>query len=108
MFTIEDRSAHNSGRSSLTCLYRCGNACANDAPNCSDNEYFGDMMRAAVSRRSVLRAGAVVGAVGLAGPVLGGGSAAAATRGSSAATAGVKASPTFAPGLDFATVAPNV
>ncbi len=108
MFTIEDRSAHNSGRSSLTCLYRCGNACANDAPNCSDNEYFGDMMRAAVSRRSVLRAGAVVGAVGLAAPVLGGGSAAAATRGSAAPTTGLKASPRFAPGLDFATVAPNV
>ncbi|WP_332644450.1 PhoX family protein [Aeromicrobium sp.] len=107
MFTIEDRSAHNPGRSSLTCLYRCGNACANDAPNCSDNEYFGDMMRAAVSRRSVLRAGAVVGAVGLAAPVLGGGSA-AATSGSAAATTTVKASPAFAPGLDFATVAPNV
>ena len=67
MFTIEPRkkhdeqSPHRPGRSSVTCLYRCGNACAQAAPNCSDNEYFGDMMRSAVSRRGLLRAGAVVG-----------------------------------------------
>ncbi len=108
MFTIEPRqkhddSPHRPGRSSLTCLYRCGNACAQAAPNCSDNEYFGDMMRSAVSRRGLLRAGAVVGVAGLAAPALVGAPATAAT-----ATATTKKSMGFAPGLDFATVPPNV
>ena len=107
MFTIEprqrndDQSPHRPGRSSVTCLYRCGNACAQEAPNCSGNEYFGDMMRSAVSRRGVLRAGAVVGVAGLVAPALSGGPAAAAPR-SKAPSKG------FAPGLGFSTVPPNV
>ena len=107
MFTIEPRQKHNEqsphrpGRSSVTCLYRCGNACAQAAPNCSDNEYFGDMMRSAVSRRGLLQAGAVVGVAGLLTPALSGGSAAAATS--------AKKPPAgFAPGLGFATVPPNL
>ncbi len=95
MFTIEprkndDQSPHRPGRSSVTCLYRCGNACAQEAPNCSGNEYFGDMMRSAVSRRGVLRAGAVVGVAGLVAPALSGGPAAAAPR-SKRAVEGVRA-----------------
>ncbi|MBB5871293.1 secreted PhoX family phosphatase [Allocatelliglobosispora scoriae] len=56
------------GRSSMTCLYRCGNACDHPVPNTSANEYFGDVVAAEVSRRGLLQAagaGAVV--IGLAG-----------------------------------------
>jgi uncharacterized protein len=55
---------HNagSGRSAMTCQYRCGNACDHPAPNQSDNPYFGDMVNAEMSRRGVVRAG-VLGAV---------------------------------------------
>jgi secreted PhoX family phosphatase len=48
------------GRQGLTCRYRCGNACAHDEPNTSGNEYFGDVLARAYSRRGVLRAGAVL------------------------------------------------
>ena len=41
-----------SKRSSMTCTYKCGNACAGDCTNESDNPYFGDLM----SRRGVLKA----------------------------------------------------
>ncbi|GAA1241145.1 PhoX family protein [Pseudonocardia aurantiaca] len=50
----------HAGRQGLTCRYRCGNACAHEEPNRSDNEYFGDVLARAVSRRGVLRAGAVL------------------------------------------------
>ncbi|MFP5352557.1 MAG: PhoX family protein [Actinomycetota bacterium] len=42
----------------MTCRYRCGDACSHEAPNRSENEYFGDVMSAAVSRRSLLKGGA--------------------------------------------------
>ena len=42
----------------MTCQYRCGDACSHKAPNHSDNEYFGDIMAAAISRRSLLKGGA--------------------------------------------------
>ncbi|WP_228972968.1 PhoX family phosphatase [Streptomyces sp. DH12] len=42
-----------------TCAYKCGNACARDAPNTSGNTYFGDVLRAALSRRSLLGGGAL-------------------------------------------------
>lgn len=61
---------HNGGRSRATCRFRCGDACFHDAPNTSDNPYFGDVLATALSRRSVLRAGAIgagASAVGLAG-----------------------------------------
>ncbi|MFI6324273.1 PhoX family protein [Nonomuraea sp. NPDC050556] len=63
---------HKSGRSALTCQFRCGNACAHEVANTSDNTYFGDIATKALSRRGMLRAGAigavVVGA-GVAGAV---------------------------------------
>ncbi|GAA2403037.1 PhoX family protein [Nonomuraea africana] len=63
---------HKSGRSALTCQFRCGNACAHDVANTSDNTYFGDVVAQAMSRRGMLRAGAlgalVVG-TGVAGAV---------------------------------------
>ena len=30
---------HTGGRDSMTCLYRCGNACDHPVPNASDNPY---------------------------------------------------------------------
>ena len=41
-----------SKRSSLTCTYKCGNACAGEAPNHSDNAYFGDIMSVVALSRS--------------------------------------------------------
>ncbi len=62
-------AAHRGGRNAETCRFRCGDACAHPVPNVSANEYFGDMVARAISRRSVLRSGAVaalvVGAGGL-------------------------------------------
>ncbi|MEU7929835.1 PhoX family phosphatase [Micromonospora sp. NPDC049107] len=46
-------------RDAMTCLYRCGNACDHPVPNTSENAYFGDVVDAEVSRRGVVRAGAV-------------------------------------------------
>ncbi|WP_328422649.1 PhoX family phosphatase [Micromonospora sp. NBC_00389] len=69
-------------RDAMTCLYRCGNACDHPVPNTSDNAYFGDVVNAEVSRRGVVRAGAV-GAL-----VLGfGGAAAGALAGAAPAMA---------------------
>jgi secreted PhoX family phosphatase len=78
----------------MTCMYRCGNACAHPAPNESDNPYFGDLVQAEVSRRGLLKAAAfgavVVGVTGTS--VLG-------------ATDTAAAKPT--PGLTFKAVPPN-
>ncbi|MEH1012345.1 PhoX family phosphatase [Micromonospora sp. CPCC 206060] len=52
-------SPRHGNRDSMTCLYRCGNACDHPVPNNSDNAYFGDVVNAEVSRRGVVRAGAV-------------------------------------------------
>lgn len=51
---------HGSGRSALTCRYRCGDACFHEVPNTSDNEYVGDVIARAYSRRAMLRSAAVV------------------------------------------------
>jgi hypothetical protein len=51
----------------MTCRYRCGNACFHEVPNTSDNDYVGDVIASALSRRSVLRAGAVVTVTAAAG-----------------------------------------
>ena len=51
----------------MTCAYRCGNACAQDAPNTSDNAYFGDIVNKALSRREFLKAGAAAAIVLYAG-----------------------------------------
>ncbi|WP_219469459.1 PhoX family protein [Nonomuraea rhizosphaerae] len=56
----------------MTCRFRCGNACAHDVANGSENTYFGDVVTEALSRRGVLRAGAlgaVVAGAGVAGAV---------------------------------------
>ena len=51
-------------RSPVTCELKCGNACAHEAPNGSDNDYFPDVASRALSRRGVL--GAAGGALALA------------------------------------------
>ena len=51
---------HNgkSKRQHVTCVYKCGDACSKPVPNTSDNEYFGDIVKA-MSRRSMLQAGGI-------------------------------------------------
>ncbi|GGM21454.1 PhoX family protein [Micromonospora yangpuensis] len=73
-------TTHRHGsRSPMTCLYRCGNACDHPVPNRSDNPYFGDLVDAEVSRRGVVRAGAVGALVlGFGGAVASGAAPAAA------------------------------
>ena len=97
----------HSGRSSrqhVTCRYKCGDACSQPVPNTSDNEYFGDIVRQAMSRRSVLRA-AVVAVL-----AVGGGSALAACADGGKPVVGATSStaPDAPPaGMNFTAVAPN-
>jgi uncharacterized protein len=72
---------HPGGRSAMTCRYRCADACAHPVPNTSDNAYFGDVVAAGMSRRGLLKAGALAGIVVTAGggTVAGAAPAAAAT-----------------------------
>ena len=57
---------HSGGRSAMTCRYRCGDACSRQDGNDTDNEYFGDIVTSALSRRSFLQVGAgTAGAVSL-------------------------------------------
>ncbi|MGI5138454.1 MULTISPECIES: PhoX family protein [unclassified Streptomyces] len=97
--------SHPGGRSALTCRFRCGDACFHEVPNTTTNEYVGDVIAGALSRRSALRAAAVVTVAAGAGTaaVAKAPQASAATdaRGNAASTAG------GARGLRFASVAPN-
>ncbi|MFI0510356.1 PhoX family protein [Streptomyces sp. WSLK1-5] len=93
------------GRSALTCRFRCGDACFHPAPNTSANPYVGDVIATALSRRSMMRAAAVVtvaAAVGTAGTVVTAPSAEAAPQ-----AAGRKPEGRAARGLRFTPVAPN-
>ena len=103
-------SLFTSSRSSLTCTYKCGNACFGECENKSDNPYFGDQF----SRRTALRAGS------LSVVTVGGGAALAAcsspddasTEASSSEGKGGKTSEanvelTSAEGMKFDPVQPN-
>jgi secreted PhoX family phosphatase len=91
-----------SSRQHITCRYKCGDACSKPAPNTSDNEYFGDIVKA-VSRRSMIRAtGVTVLAVG-AGSVL----AACGTEDTPQGSSTTSAPPETPPGMKFSAVAPN-
>jgi secreted PhoX family phosphatase len=97
-------------RDPMTCLYRCGNACEHPVPNASDNPYLGDVVNDGISRRGVVRAGAV-GALLLG---FGGGAAAAAPAVAAPATSGVPAETPGALGakprggpLTFKAIPPN-
>ncbi|WP_284230479.1 PhoX family protein [Mycobacterium antarcticum] len=93
-----------SSRQRVTCRYKCADACSHPAPNTSTNEYFGDVVRQAMSRRAALRAGAVtVLAVG-AGSAL---AACSSNESSTATTTSADAEPATPPGMNFAAVAPN-
>ncbi|MEV4944355.1 PhoX family protein [Streptomyces sp. NPDC053755] len=96
---------HGGGRSALTCRFRCGDACFHEVPNTSDNEYVGDVIAGALSRRSMMRAAAVVTVATAAGTGLAAGNAPVAEArthkpGTPGRTDGAR-------GLRFAPVAPN-
>ncbi|MFF2522573.1 PhoX family protein [Streptomyces liangshanensis] len=107
-------SSHPGGRSALTCRYRCGDACFHEVPNKSDNEYLGDVIAGALSRRSLVRAAAVVTVAAATGTALAAGpgdvpaSAAVATGGPGGKGHGHTPAPDGARGLRFTPVAPNV
>ncbi|MCW2590351.1 MAG: hypothetical protein JWQ86_2778 [Mycobacterium sp.] len=93
-----------SSRQRVTCRYRCGEACFHPAPNTSDNEYFGDVVKRALSRRAMLRTSVVtVLAVG-AGTAL---AACGRDETPAASTPTTPAEPTTPPGMNFTAVAPN-
>ena len=105
--------SHPGGRSALTCRFRCGDACFHEVPNTSTNEYVGDVIASALSRRSVMRAAAVVSVAGAAASAVSLGTArpaAAATSADAAGSAGAagsKTRPKAARGLRYTSVAPN-
>ena len=68
-----------SSRSSLTCTYKCGNACFGECENKSNNPYFADQF----SRRTALRVGS------LSVVTVGGGAAPPSSRGGTGARSGV-------------------
>ncbi|WP_433007927.1 PhoX family protein [Kribbella sp. CA-294648] len=99
-------AAGHGGRSSMTCLYRCGNACAHPAPNSSDNAYFGDAVTAEVSRRGIFKAGAA-GALVIGASAVGAAPAAAAPSGRISAAASASGKPASGAGLTFKAIPPN-
>lgn len=93
---------YSANRAATTCRYRCGNQCAHDASNTSNNAYFGDIVQHAMSRRGALRAAGVL-ALGTGGAVsLAGAANAHPDRDSPA-----PGSNPSAPGTNFTPVAPN-
>ncbi|MEU6373686.1 PhoX family protein [Streptomyces sp. NPDC046909] len=109
--TSSPSDAHPGGRSALTCLYRCGNACFHEVPNTSGNEYVGDVIASAVSRRTLVQAAAVVTVAAAAGTgvVAGAPQAHAASDATADATSASYKPGTgkAARGLRFTPVAPN-
>ncbi|MEU3947468.1 PhoX family protein [Streptomyces sp. NPDC029526] len=100
--------SHPGGRSALTCRFRCGDACFHEVPNTSSNEYVGDVIAGALSRRSVMRAAAVV-TVAAAGAGAAGVATAPEAQAAPVAGRGKPHRPGTkgARGLRFAPVAPN-
>ncbi|MER7346178.1 PhoX family phosphatase [Streptomyces aurantiacus] len=108
---ITSHPGGSGGRSAMTCRFRCGDACFHPVPNTSDNEYMGDVIAGALSRRSMMRAAAVVtvAASATGGLALGPGAAEAQAAAPGAATAAEakRRSKKAARGLRFTPVAPN-
>lgn len=101
---IFDKHAGASKRSRVTCHYKCGDACWHEPPNTSDNEYFRDIARNAVSRRSVLRgSAAAVVAVGATSALAACGDDSKSTAQPSSAVEGTGTGN----GMNFVPVAPN-
>ncbi|MFJ5060037.1 PhoX family protein [Streptomyces nigra] len=95
-----DGAAHHGGRAALTCRFRCGDACFHEVPNTSANPYVGDVVAGALSRRTVMRAAAVVTAAAAVG-------ASATVAAPEASAVGGHRGDRGARGLRFAPVAPN-
>ncbi|WP_072805087.1 PhoX family protein [Rhodococcoides yunnanense] len=93
----------SSARSALTCKYKCGDACFHEVPNTSKGQYFGDIVKTAMTRRGVLRGGA------MAVVAVGAGSVLAACSTDEPAATGSSGGTTTPPvdGVDFTAVAPN-
>jgi hypothetical protein len=87
----------------MTCAYRCANACDHPAPNPTDSPYFGDIVRQALSRRTLLKGGAA-GAVVLS---VGAAPASAATPDAGARQRGRKGGGRRVDRLDWTPVEPN-
>ena len=98
---LHDGHDWRASRSSMTCLFRCNNACAHPEPNRSGNGHVQDELAKVVRRRTVLT-GAALGSGAL---VLGG------LTGTSAAAVGGGVAARRLPGdlakVRFAPVAPN-
>ncbi|MFF7263173.1 PhoX family protein [Streptomyces sp. NPDC008159] len=101
--------SHPGGRSAMTCRFRCGDACFHEVPNTSANEYVGDVIASALSRRSVMRAAAVVTVATAAGTATTLGTAPQAAAADAGTTGTTKSTPKpkAARGLRFDAVAPN-
>lgn len=67
-------------RSAVTCHLKCADACFHPVPNTSDNEYFRDIVGAAISRRSLLLGMGAGAAALVIGGAAGNASPAAATQ----------------------------
>ncbi|MGW6032259.1 PhoX family protein [Gordonia terrae] len=104
LFMSTGEDAGRSSRAYVTCRYKCGDACRHDPGNSSDNTYFRDVVRTAVSRRSVLKtsAGAAV-AVGATSLLAACGDSGSSDPASSSGTPFGDA----LPGMKFDAVAPN-
>ncbi|RII11317.1 hypothetical protein DSC45_28935 [Streptomyces sp. YIM 130001] len=100
-------SSHPGGRSALTCRYRCGDACFHEVPNTSDNEYAGDVIAGALSRRSMMRTAAVVTVAAAAGSTVLGGPGASPAAAAATPAGGRGKHGKAARGLRFDAVAPN-
>ncbi|OZC69361.1 phosphatase [Rhodococcus sp. 15-725-2-2b] len=104
LFAVHDGS---SKRSALTCKYKCGDACFHEVPNTSKGEYFGDIVKTAMSRRGVIKGGAMaVLAVG-AGSALAACSTDEPTATGSATSSASGADTPPVDGVDFVAVEPN-
>ncbi|MEU1038146.1 PhoX family protein [Streptomyces sp. NPDC005907] len=103
---IGSSGSHPGGRSALTCRFRCGDACFHAVPNTSANAYVGDVIAGALSRRSVMRAAAVVTVATAAGTAVAGPGAPQASAAEAVTAAGAGGSK-GARGLRFRPVAPN-
>ncbi|WP_263167800.1 PhoX family protein [Streptomyces sp. SCSIO ZS0520] len=109
-------TSHQGGRSAMTCRFRCGDACFHEVPNTSGNTYVGEVIAGALSRRSMVRAAAVVTVAAAAGgAVLGAGAGDASAgpvdgregSGQDGHGGGKHHGRDGARGLRFAPVAPN-
>ncbi|KUO21259.1 PhoX family protein [Streptomyces dysideae] len=98
--------SHPGGRSAMTCRFRCGDACFHEVPNPTANPYVGDVIADALSRRSMMRAAAVVTVAAAAGTAVSVPEAKAATTTGEAA-AKAAGSGRAARGLRFNPVVPN-